>query len=149
MYKKTISFTDYDNNPRKEDFFFNINKAELINMETSIEGGFKKYLEKIVQTQNTMEISKVLRDIIRASYGEKSLDGRRFIKSSELSDAFEQTEAYSELIMEFLEKPDSLAVFINGILPSDLMNSISKEDIVAKTNELYGDVVDIKSGTVN
>lgn len=149
MYKKTISFTDYDDNPRKEDFFFNINKAELINMETSIEGGFKKYLEKIVQTQNTMEISRILRDIIRASYGEKSLDGRRFVKSSELSDAFEQTEAYSELIMEFLENPDSLAAFINGILPSDLMNSISKEDIVAKTNELYGNVVDIKSETVN
>lgn len=137
MYKKTISFTDYDGNPRKEDFYFNITKAELVMMEASKEGGFKKYLEKIVQLQDTIEISKVIRKMIRAAYGEKSLDGRRFIKSDELADGFEQTEAYSELIMEFLENPDSLNAFISGILPADLMNSISKEDVVAKTKELY------------
>ncbi len=117
MLKKTIKYTDYDNNERTEDFYFNLTKAELTEMEGSTNGGLKKMLEKIVQEQDVKKILDMFKDIIRKSYGEKSPDGKRFIKSPELVEAFVQTEAYSELFMEMLENPDVASAFMSGIIP--------------------------------
>lgn len=100
MLKKNIKYVDYDGNERTEDFYFNLNKAEVIELQLGTVGGLTKTLEKIVQEKDTSRIIEYFKTIILKAYGEKSADGRRFIKSQELRDAFEQTEAYSELFME-------------------------------------------------
>lgn len=124
MLKKTIKYTDYDGNEREEDFYFNISKAELARMESSVLGGFKKYLEKITQAQDNVSIMKTFKELVHMSYGEKSADGRRFIKSEELSTSFEQTEAYSELIIELLSDDGvAAAKFVQGILPKDVLDA--------------------------
>lgn len=120
MLKKTIEYVDYDDNKRKEDFYFNISKGELAMMEASKAGGFKKYLEKIAQTQDTVAVMEVFKDIIHMSYGEKSPDGKRFIKSEDMAVAFEQTEAYSELIMEILKSPQNAFDFVVSVLPAEI-----------------------------
>ena len=117
MLKKTITYTDYEGVERTEDFYFNLTKAECVEMQWSAEGGMAKRLQKIVATQDTKQIVEIFKDIILRSYGEKSDDGRRFIKSKELSDAFSQTEAYSELYMELSRDDKAAAAFINGITP--------------------------------
>lgn len=117
MLKKTITFTDFDGNERTEDFYFNLTKAEITEMEMTTEGGLAKRLEKLVQEQKMDQIILAFKDIIRKSYGEKSPDGRRFIKSKELCDAFEQTEAYSNLFMELATNAEAAAEFVNGIVP--------------------------------
>ena len=117
MLKKTITYTDFDNKSRTEDFYFNLTKAEITEMEMATEGGLAKRLEKIIQEQKMDQIIAEFKDIIRRSYGEKSPDGRRFIKSKELCDAFEQTEAYSELFMELATNAEAAAEFVNGIIP--------------------------------
>lgn len=127
MLKKTITYTDYNDEERIEDFYFNLTKAELTMMEASKTGGLKRYLERILQTKDMVSIADAFRAIIRDSYGEKSADGRRFVKSSELSDAFEQTEAYSILVMELLEDPENAAAFVQGIMPKDLAAAITPE----------------------
>lgn len=124
MLKKTITYTDYNDVERTEDHYFNLSKAELIMMESSVAGGMKQQLEKIVQTQDSVEIMRVFQNLIHKAYGEKSPDGRRFVKSDELSTAFEQTEAYSELIMEIMSNPDKASAFINGIIPAGLIDRI-------------------------
>lgn len=124
MLKKTITYVDYDDNERTEDFYFNLSKAELIMLESSVAGGMKQRLEKIVQTQDSVEIMEVFRDLIHRAYGEKSPDGKRFIKSDELSIAFEQTEAYSELIMEIMADAGKASAFINGIIPAGLVDKL-------------------------
>lgn len=125
MLKKTITYTDYDGVERKEDFYFNLSKAELIMMESSVVGGMKQRLEKIVQSKDEVSIMETFKDLIHRSYGVKSDDGKRFIKSEELSTEFEQTEAYSVLVMEILSGADAASNFINAILPKDLMREIS------------------------
>lgn len=125
MLKKTINYTDYNGVERTEDHYFNLSKAELIMMEASVSGGMKQQLEKIVQTQDTVEIMKVFQDLIHRAYGEKSPDGKRFIKSDELSTSFEQTEAYSELIMEIMSDSGKASAFINGIIPAGLIDKNS------------------------
>lgn len=121
MLKKTITYTDYNDVERTEDHYFNLSKAEIVMMENSVIGGMKQRLEKIVQSQDNVEIMEVFKDLIRRSYGVKSDDGRRFIKSEAIYMEFEQTEAYSELVLELLGNPDKASEFINAILPKGLL----------------------------
>ena len=127
MLKKRIKYTDYDGNVREEDFYFNLSKAELTEMELSTLGGMEKRINRIVSAQDTRQIVEVFKDIILRSYGEKSLDGKRFIKNEELSTAFSQTEAYTELFMELATDDKAAAAFLTGIIPKEVAAEVEKE----------------------
>lgn len=123
MIKKTIIYTDYNGNERTEDAYFNLSKAEIMEMEMSTAGGFAETIQKIVKAQDSPAIIKIFKELILKAYGEKSADGRRFMKVDEngvpLSIAFSQTEAYSNLFMELATDADAASEFINGIMPAD------------------------------
>lgn len=120
MLKKTIIYSDYNGNERTEDFYFNLTKAEVTEMEMSTAGGLAEMIEKIIAAQDAPSIIKIFKDLVLRAYGEKSPDGKRFMKSDELSTAFSQTEAYSQLFMELATDADSAAKFVNGIVPGDV-----------------------------
>ena len=120
MLKKTVTYTDYNGTERKEDFYFNLSKAEVMEMEMSTSGGLAQMINKIIETQDSPAIIKIFKDLILKAYGEKSPDGKRFIKSPELSEAFAQTEAYSNLFMELATDADAAAKFVNGITPVEI-----------------------------
>lgn len=117
MLKKTVTYTDYDGNTRTEDFFFNLNKAEVTEMELSVDGGMEKMLKKIIESRDGKRIIEVFKDIVLKAYGEKSPDGRRFIKSPEMREAFSQTEAYVTIFMELATDANAASAFVSGILP--------------------------------
>jgi hypothetical protein len=117
MLKKTITYTDYDGNERIEDFYFNLTKAECTEMELSFDGGLSQVIKRIVASQDNKRIVEIFKDLILKSYGEKSPDGRKFVKTPELRDGFAQTEAYSNLFMELATDADAATVFVNGITP--------------------------------
>ncbi len=119
MLKKTITYTDYNGVEREEDFYFNLSKAELMEMELSTNGGLSDQIQKIIQAKDTPAIIAVFKDLILKAYGEKSPDGKRFVKSQELRDSFEQSEAYSDLFMELATDDKKAAEFINGIVPPE------------------------------
>lgn len=129
MLKKTITYTDYDGNERTEDYYFNLSKAELLEMEMSTNGGLEKFCQKIIAEKDTKRMMEMWKELILKSYGEKSLDGKRFIKSQELVDSFTQTEAYSELFMELASNADTAAAFVKGIIPKNLLAQIEKEKL--------------------
>lgn len=118
MLKKTIKYTDYNGVERQEDFYFNLSKAEVTEMELSTAGGLAEMINKVVAAQDAPSIIKIFKDLILKAYGEKSPDGKRFIKSAELSEAFSQTEAYSILFMELAMDAEKAAEFVNGIVPN-------------------------------
>lgn len=118
MLKKTFTYVDYNGVERTEDHYFNLSKAELMEMELSTTGGLAEMINKIVAAQDAPAIVKVFKDLVLKAYGQKSADGRRFIKSKELSDEFAQTEAYSQLFMELATDADAAAKFVNGIVPA-------------------------------
>ena len=120
MLKKTVTYVDYNGVERTEDFYFNLSKAEVTEMELSVEGGFSKMLEEIVKSNDNARILELFKEIVLKAYGEKSADGRRFIKSKELAEAFSQTEAYSEIFMELAMDEKAAAAFVNGIMPANL-----------------------------
>lgn len=122
MLKKTMTFIDYNGNERTEDFYFNLSKAELSEMELSTTGGLGQMIQDIVAAQDTPRIISIFKDLILKSYGVKSADGRRFIKSKELSMEFAQTEAYSDLFMLLATDEAAATEFVNGIVPQEKKN---------------------------
>lgn len=120
MLKKTITYTDYNGVERKEDFYFNLTKAEITEMQLSTVGGLSEMISKVVDSKDLPTIIKIFKELILKAYGEKSEDGRRFIKSDEISASFSQTEAYSQLFMELATDADAAAKFVNGIVPVDV-----------------------------
>lgn len=120
MIKETIKYTDYNGNELVEDFYFNLSKSEIAEMELSYPNGLADHITKITQSNNGAEIIKLFKELILSSYGRKSDDGKRFIKSDEEAKAFSQTEAYSELFMKLATNADAAAEFVNGIVPKQL-----------------------------
>lgn len=120
MLKKTITYTDYNGVSRTEDFYFNLTQAEITEMELSTSGGLAEMIQKIIAAKDAPAIIKVFKDLILKAYGEKSLDGKRFVKSDEIRTAFSQTEAYSKLFMELAFDDKKAAEFVNGIIPANM-----------------------------
>ena len=118
MLKKTIKYTDYNGVERTEDFYFNLTKAEVTELEISEKGRMSNMLKQLVTTNDEKKIVEIFKSIIVKSYGVKSVDGKRFIKNPEVLDDFMQSEAYSELFMEMAQDASKAEVFMNGIIPA-------------------------------
>lgn len=126
MLKKTITYEDFNGDTVSEDFFFHLSKAELVELELSHRGGLSEALKRIVAAEDGKQIIVEFKNIIRSSYGKRSDDGRRFIKSKEISDEFESSEAYSVLFMEILTDTGAAVEFINGVIPAGLAEEAAK-----------------------
>lgn len=120
MLKKTITYTDYNGVERTEDFWFNFSQAEILEMEIGRNGGISEYLKKIIESKDQEAIVKNFKELILKAYGEKSEDGRRFVKSPELSKAFSETEAYSKLYLELAFDAKAASNFVNNVIPSNV-----------------------------
>ena len=125
MIKKNITYTDYNGVERKEDFYFNLTKAEIMEMEMSTKGGLAEMIQRIVAAQDQPAIIKIFKELIIKAYGVKSPDGKRFIKNDEIVEEFIQTEAFSQLFMELATNADEAAKFVNGIVPADMAKQIA------------------------
>ena len=116
MIKKVITYTDYNGNEKTKAYFFNLNQAEIVELENSIPGGLTNMIERLSTEQDNREIIKIFKDLILRSYGEKSPDGDRFVKNDELREGFSQTEAYNKLFMELAQDSNAAAEFFNGVI---------------------------------
>lgn len=134
MLKKYITYTDYNGVARKEAFYFNLSRSELIKMQLSTEGGMEEYLQRVIDTHDNRKLFELFDQLIKMSYGIKSEDGKRFIKSEKLTEEFAQTEAYTELLLELMGDDSTNAVleFVKGIMPLD---GIPEEEINAAMAE--------------
>lgn len=127
MYKKTMTYIDCNGIERTEDFWFNLTKAELVKMQMGTTGGLDEMMKKLVSTKDIPAIINIFEDLVLKAYGEKSADGRRFMKTPEITAAFSQTQAYSDLFMELAFDAKAAAEFINGIVPADVSKQMSEQ----------------------
>lgn len=145
MFKTEIEYTDYNGNQRKDTLYFNLSKAEMMEMELSTTAGVEEKLRMLIATKDNATIVKTFKDLILKSYGIKSEDGTRFIKNAVLREEFEQSEAYSELFMKLLSDSDFQAKFINGIISGVNVPEMNEEDAIAKLKELGYDTSRIEA----
>lgn len=117
MLKKTVTYTDYNGEECTETYRFNLNRAEVLDMQMTTIGGYTEKLQALIDAKNTAELYRLFKDLVLRSYGIVSEDGKRFIKSDKLREEFEQTEAYVTIYMELATNTDKAIEFINGITP--------------------------------
>ena len=120
MVVEKIKYTDFNGLEIEEEFMFNLTEAEITEMELTTDGGLSDSIKKIIAAQDTPQIIKVFKMLLLKSYGEKSADGRRFVKSDKLSEEFAQTNAYSQLFMKLATDDKAAVAFINGIMPDSM-----------------------------
>ena len=130
MFKETVKYTDYNGVERTEEVYFNLSKAEIMEMQMGTEGGYAEMLQKIVNAQDAPRLIAIFKELLLKSYGQPSLDGRRFVKTEELREEFSQTEAYSELFMKYATDAEEASKFVNGIMPADLMAEAAKQGVI-------------------
>ena len=128
MVVKKIKYTDFNGVEREEEFMFNLTEAEITEMELTTDGGLSDSIKKIISAQDTPQIIETFKMLLLKSYGQKSADGRRFIKSEELSKEFTQTNAYSQLFMELAYDDDAAIAFINGIIPESMRDRVDENN---------------------
>lgn len=118
MIKKNITYKDYNDVVRTEPFYFNMDEAEATELELSKSGGMSETLKRIVESDDRAAMYQFFKKFIMTSYGIKSEDGKRFIKSEKMSEEFLQTRAYVALINELAkdETGEAAANFFNGVL---------------------------------
>lgn len=127
MYKWTLTYTDFNDRERTEDFYFNFTKAELMEMELGKEGGLTASLQRIINAKDTPDIIKEVKKLLLDAYGVKSDDGRHFIKNAEIREEFEHSEPYSVMFLELSTNDEKAAEFVNGIMPKDIREQVMKE----------------------
>lgn len=126
MLKKTIRYTDFNDQEVVEDFYFHLSKADLVALELSYKGGLYEHIKAIVASEDGGGVVDIINRLVLDSYGKKSEDGRRFIKTQALRDEFVSSPAYSELFMELCTNADEQARFISGVVPAGLQEEIAK-----------------------
>ena len=134
MLKKTITYTDYNNIERTEDFYFNLTEAEIMEMEMSTTGGLAEAIQRVVAAQDAKSIIKIFKDLVLKAYGKKSPDGKRFEKSDDIAKEFEHSPAYSIIFMELATNADAAAKFVNGIIPANMSQKVTAADHPALKN---------------
>lgn len=139
MFKKTVTYVDYNGVERKEDFYFNFSKAELAEMQIGTTGGYTEMIQKIIDAKDYSSLIKLFKELVLNSYGVKSEDGKRFIKSKELSEAFSQTEAYSQIFMELATDDTAAAEFVNNVVPADLAKKVAETKMLEDQNKILTD----------
>ena len=145
MFKYSVKYTDYNGVEREEPCFFNLSKAELMEMELSTQAGVEEMIRVMIATKDNAKIVQMFKDLILKSYGIKSEDGRRFIKSKELREDFEQSEAYSEFFMKLLANEDDLQTkFINGVISGTNVPNMDEKEAIAKLKEMGYDTARIE-----
>lgn len=132
MYKKKITYTDYNGNERTEEFYFNLSKSEMIMLESTTPGGYASMLQRIIDSKDNTALMKAFTDLIRRSYGIKSEDGKHFIKNEQVVEDFLNSAAFDQMFLEFFTSDTAASDFAKGIMPSDLNRQLSFAEAASK-----------------
>lgn len=126
MIKWPITYTTYDDETLTEDFYFNLSKAELMQIQFDANGTYSQFIGRIINERDFKHLGEEFRKIILKSYGKKSDDGKQFRKTPEIQEEFEFSPAYSELYVQLMSDSESATKFFTGILPRDLQGDAKK-----------------------
>jgi hypothetical protein len=126
MLKRSISYKDFNDVDCVDIFYFNISKPELIELEVKYEHGLTSMIQRIIEQKDHKELIKLFKELVLLAHGQKSPDGKRFIKSDQLREEFSQTAAYNALFVELATNDEAAANFLKGALPTDMVGEIDK-----------------------
>ena len=127
MLKKKIVFVDFDGKKRSDLLYFNLTEPELVRLDVSYKGGLEKFVKQLDPEERPEEVLELFETVIRTSYGEKSEDGRYFLKDPDTTTMFMQSAAYSALFMDLIQDGEVAAAFVNGLITQTAVQSKAKK----------------------
>ena len=130
MLSKEIAYTDYNGVEKTETFYFNLTRAEIIELEVTHPGGLAEDMERAMKAKDPIKLFVLFKELIGASYGVKSDDGRRFMKGEEISRSFFESPAYDQLYMQMTTDEKFAADFVKGILPLESLDGDTKDELL-------------------
>jgi hypothetical protein len=151
MYKKNITYTDFNGDERTDAFYFNLSDAEILELQVSYGGDMSRIMSNMLEKRDAKGLLGIITDLIQTSYGEKSSDGKRFMKNQEIKDSFITTDAYSKLVLELLNDEKEFEKFMTNVIPSAKREALNemirkREQSITDDDENDDKVVDIKKG---
>ena len=126
MLKRNITYEDFNGEKVTDTFYFNLTRTEILDVELGYEGGMEEFIKKVVAAEDIKTLIAEFKKLILLSYGERTEDGKRFIKSDKIREEFSQTAAFDSLFMELATNDGSAADFVIGIIPRDMAQEIPK-----------------------
>lgn len=126
MLRKEVEYKDFDGNDRKDVLWFHLNEVEITEMDLETSGGLVKYMESIIDKNDVNQLITIFKDLLIRSYGERSMDGKHFYKDDKIRNEFVSSAAYPVLYMEMVSDADKAVEFINGIVPSNIREQMTK-----------------------
>ena len=151
MHKKNITYTDFNGDERTDAFYFNLSDAEILELQVSYGGDMSRIMSNMLEKRDAKGLLGIITDMIKTSYGEKSNDGKRFMKNQEITDSFVTTDAYSKLVLELLNDEKEFEKFMTNVIPSakrEALNEIirKREQGGDTEDESSDNIVDMKKG---
>ena len=135
MFSRTFEYTGYDGQPHKETYWFNLSEDELYKMELGSVGGVNGMMNRMLKEEHPDKIVDMFEKIILTAVGERSADGRRFVKKprigypwGEVAEDFRETPAYSQLFMELVSSGEKLATFLKSAIPAEVAAKVAQAE---------------------
>lgn len=121
MLKKEIKYKNFDNEEVSRTFYFNLTKAEWLELEVQ-EKGLHRMMEGIIETVDVTAMHNLIKSFVLSGYGIRQ--GDDFVKTDDLRQRFAATDAYSVLFMELLGDDKKAIEFIRGMLPQEMLTEL-------------------------
>lgn len=129
MYRTDVTYENFEGEQVTETCYFNLTKAEMLQLQLQYPEGYQTYLQRLVDDNNRKAMIEEFKHILSMSYGERSADGRKFVKSEEISNAFMASEAYSELFLKFISEEGYVEKFMNAVMPKDIVAQLPSNSL--------------------
>jgi len=143
MFKKTVTYEDYNGDAQTEDFYFNLNKVECLELEYGFGPGesLTGSIQTLINAKDMNTVISTIKKVLLTAYGVKSPDGKRFIKNDEVREAFEQSPAFEQIYWELVTNADKASEFIVGVIPSAARENLGadpKQELLASIKAFNG-----------
>lgn len=132
MFAREFTYIGYDGKEKKDTYHFNLNEAELYELDLSSIYGFTGQMERLLKAERTQEIVEMFKGIILGAVGEVSPDGRRFVKNEQIREDFYRSKAYAQLFVELVSSGEKFSEFLKAAIPEEIRKKMEADDASAK-----------------
>lgn len=131
MFKHTVTYVDFNNNPHVEDLYFHMLVPEFADLEFNpmFETSLSDWIKSNMSAGEGRKVHTVFKLLVANSYGRRSEDGSRFNKNAQWTEDFLNSPAWEQFFLWLTDSEDGShgQAFFNGIVPESLRGKLDAE----------------------
>lgn len=115
MLKHQVSYKDFDNKTVKETLWFNLTTRDSAKLTIKY-GDLAAYVKKIEKEKDAASMMVLIEDLVLTAYGERSEDGRHFVRNDEIRERFSYSLAFEALLDDLYSDEKKMSKFFDALL---------------------------------